>query len=156
MKNKNERGFTLVEVLISIIICSMIAAGIMGVSRLNQELYREHQSSVHTQQSVYFAMDFLVRELREARNVTTASNTVLEFVNNNNVTVSYRVNDNRLERSEGGGGFAVVADNIVANRGGTNRFTFDDTTFLVTIILTSRFNGREAILENRVRLRNAN
>jgi len=66
MKAKNEKGVTLVELLVVLVICGMVAGGIYQVFIAQSKAYTVQDQVVEVQQSVRSAMEILLRDLRMA------------------------------------------------------------------------------------------
>ena len=66
MRRTNQRGFTLIEMMISVVVSSMVIAGLYSIFNLQsrQFLYQDLQMEMH--QNVRFATDVLTRSVRMA------------------------------------------------------------------------------------------
>ena len=60
------RGFTLVEVLVSLLILSIVLAGIFAVLNVGQMNWNSSMSSLDLQQQVRQAMDGMSKEIRQS------------------------------------------------------------------------------------------
>lgn len=61
------RGFTLVEILVSILILGLLFAGVYGVLSVGSIIYRDDMSLLELQQQLRLAMQAMVRETRESK-----------------------------------------------------------------------------------------
>ncbi len=61
---KRERGFTIIELLVALIIFTMVIGGIYNVFFSQTRAYSIQDRVVETQQNIRSAMDLLVRDLR--------------------------------------------------------------------------------------------
>jgi len=66
MKRLNRKGVTLIELLVALVICGMVAAGIYQVFIAQSKAYTVQDQVVEVQQSVRSAMEILLRDLRMA------------------------------------------------------------------------------------------
>ena len=66
MKRLNRKGVTLIELLIALVICGMVAAGIYQVFIAQSKAYTVQDQVIEVQQSVRSAMEILLRDLRMA------------------------------------------------------------------------------------------
>src|SRR4030043_1086022 len=66
MKRLNRKGVTLIELLIALVICGMVAAGIYQVFIAQSKAYTVQDQVVEVQQSVRSTMEMLLRDLRMA------------------------------------------------------------------------------------------
>jgi type IV pilus assembly protein PilW len=66
MKRLNRKGVTLIELLVALVICGMVAAGIYQVFIAQGKAYTVQEQVTEVQQSVRSAMEILLRDLRMA------------------------------------------------------------------------------------------
>lgn len=164
LNKKDESGFTLVELLISISVSALLVLGIASMTEVLQNNFRPNQSTNETQQSVYLGMNLLVRELREASSLVAGSDaSSLSFVNVAGDTITYQLNSatRTLTRTVLGGNSAIVANGIdfTVNAGVIpSRFIYDNSTIsqvrLITICLKANIGGKQLSIQNSVRPRN--
>ncbi len=91
-----ERGVTLIELLVTLIICSIVVAGIYRVFIAQSKAYTVQDQIVEIQQTVRGAMDTLLRDLRmtgyydDSPNSTVSiTNPIVYPVQDSSITVSY-------------------------------------------------------------------
>ncbi len=65
-----NNGFTLVEILVSVLILGLLFAGIYAVLNVGNIIFREDMTLVELQQQVRQAMDGMIREIRQAKRET--------------------------------------------------------------------------------------
>jgi prepilin-type N-terminal cleavage/methylation domain-containing protein len=79
----SDKGFTIVELLISMAIVSVVLTGIYGLVVTSSKFYLSQNGIVAMQADARAAMDFMARELRSALNpvvsTTSASNDTIAF-----------------------------------------------------------------------------
>ena len=68
---RDQRGFTLAELLVATAIISVVLAGVFAVQRGGQQTYLLGASRVETQQNARVALELMTRELRSATSITT-------------------------------------------------------------------------------------
>jgi len=65
-KHTQQRGLTLIELMVALVISLLILAGLFTVYQSNQRGYRLNDGLVRTQESGRFAIDFLARDTRQS------------------------------------------------------------------------------------------
>jgi len=65
VKNKKS-GFTLVEIMVSMVISSLVIAGVYGVYTIQQRSYTVQEQVTELQQRLRSAVDFMTRDMRMA------------------------------------------------------------------------------------------
>lgn len=63
---KNKNGFTLIEIMVSMVISSLVIAGIYGVYTIQQRSYTVQEQVTEMQQKIRSAIDFMMTEMRSA------------------------------------------------------------------------------------------
>jgi len=127
---KTDKGFTLVELLIAMVITVIVMAAIYSVYYSQQKSYNTQQQVAMMQQNLRGAMIMLTKDIRMAGYdpigivptpaVLTADSQDFTFIRVDDSgaateQISYRYNstDDELERDEGGG-YQTIAENIDA------------------------------------------
>jgi len=102
MKRLNRKGVTLIELLVALVICGMVAAGIYQVFIAQSKAYTVQEQVTEVQQSVRSAMEILLRDLRMAGydndNIlsTITINSPIANLSDNAITVNYEYYDKTL------------------------------------------------------------
>lgn len=102
MKRLNRKGITLIELLIALVICGMVAAGIYRVFIAQSKAYTVQEQVTEVQQSVRSAMEIILRDLRMAgydNDSILSTVTIPSPVANlgdNDITVNYEYYDKTL------------------------------------------------------------
>ena len=111
----NQRGVTLIELLVALVITSFLMAGVYQVVVRQGRVYSAQEQVVDVQQSVRVAMDHMVRDIRMAGYgsdsstskvaipdpVTTGSSQLslrYEYDDTTEHTVTYRLNGDQLAK----------------------------------------------------------
>ena len=99
MKNQNRinrRGITLIELLVALVICGLVVAGIYRVFVAQSKAYTVQDQVVEVQQNIRSAMEILLRDLRMAgfdddnlNSTVTIANPVVYPVAVDSITVNY-------------------------------------------------------------------
>jgi type IV pilus assembly protein PilW len=128
MFTTNEKGLTLVELLVAVVLTILAAAGIYRgyVSIVSSNEVQEQL--IELQQSLRVAMQTMVKEMRlagydptrksGASILNTSSAVNFDFtmdMDGNKIvdtTVNYRLNGNDLERQENGAGYEAIISNV--------------------------------------------
>ncbi|HTL39075.1 MAG TPA: PilW family protein [Kofleriaceae bacterium] len=66
MRETNEKGFTLIELMISLVIFSFAIAGVLSVAVSITQGFREQRQAVQAEAAVRVPMDFILDSLRQA------------------------------------------------------------------------------------------
>jgi type IV pilus assembly protein PilW len=103
MKNHKRfgvKGMTLIELLVALVICGMVVAGIYRVFIAQTKAYTLQDQVVEVQQSVRSAMEILLRDLRMAgfdddniNSTITITNPIAGPLNDHSITVTYEYYD---------------------------------------------------------------
>ena len=102
MKRLNKKGVTLIELLVALVICGMMAAGIYQVFIAQSKAYTVQDQVIEVQQSVRSAMEILLRDLRMAGfdndNIlsTITITSPIANLSDNAITVNYEYYDKTL------------------------------------------------------------
>ena len=100
---RDERGFTLAELLVVTAVLGLILAGVVLVQQRGQEAYLFGSHRVEVQQNNRSALELMVRELRSATAVTAIpSATNLTFNNADGVATQYQLSGTALNRTVAG------------------------------------------------------
>jgi prepilin-type N-terminal cleavage/methylation domain-containing protein len=100
----NERGFTLAELLAVCAVLGLLMAGLFLALQQGQTAYLFSAGRVEVQQNARVALDRMLRELRTATQVTTATANDVQCTyldgTNTLVTVEYSLNGTSLQRNQ--------------------------------------------------------
>jgi type IV pilus assembly protein PilW len=102
MKPLNRKGVTLIELLVALVICGMVAAGIYQVFIAQGKAYTVQEQVTEVQQSVRSAMEILLRDLRmagyDSDNLlsTITITSPVANLSDNAITVNYEYYDKTL------------------------------------------------------------
>ena len=112
---RDQRGFTLAEILVAAAVLSMMMAALLIVQQQGQFAYITGAARVETQQSARWALDALTGELRSAQGVTTlgagcgtgpipsgGGASSITFTDASGTPVQYGLTGTNLERTSGG------------------------------------------------------
>jgi len=94
----NEKGITLIELLVALVICGVVIAGTYRLFVAQSKAYTVQDQVVEVQQSIRSAMEILLRDLRMAgfdSDGTTSKISIANpiLVGDHSVTVSYEYDD---------------------------------------------------------------
>jgi len=96
----DERGFTLVELMIATAILAFAMAGVLVLQQGGQQAYLLGAGRVESQQNARVALDLMTRELRTAQSVTTiTSATDITFTDQCGNSVEYALSGTTLNRT---------------------------------------------------------
>jgi prepilin-type N-terminal cleavage/methylation domain-containing protein len=174
---RDERGFTLAELLAAMAVLGLMMAGLFLTLQGGQGTYLYHSGRVEVQQNARVALLRMLSELRTASSITTAGANDVKFTylddTGTSVTVEYSLNGTSLQRNQT---VPAIAGQPATLVGGLSNFTVtyydinNNTTttaanvYAVNISLTAKSEdttlasyspaNRLATVEGRVRLRN--
>jgi len=113
---KNKRGFTMVELLVAMtlfIIFIMIASGSFIRALRTQ---RAIVALIAANDNASLSIEQMAREVRTGASFSSTNGNDLDFINAYNIEVTYRLNNNTIERGEGGANFKpITAANVKIN-----------------------------------------
>ncbi len=174
---RNERGFSLAELLVVTAVLGLILSAIVLIQQKGQQAYVMGSNRVEAQQNARVALDLMTRELRSAQAmVTLGSASDLTFLDQNNVQVRYQLSGANLNRTSGGTTTTIIggAESLtmtyckVWDAVSNSCTTTAGTPAAVTVIriqltakteeaaATNSFADRRSTVESAVRLRNVN
>jgi type IV pilus assembly protein PilW len=101
MKNQNRinrRGITLIELLVALVICGLVVAGIYRVFVAQSKAYTVQDQVVEVQQNIRSAMEILLRDLRMAGFDSDSVTSKISIANpiipgDHSVTINYEYDD---------------------------------------------------------------
>ena len=148
---RDQRGFTLTELLVVAAVLGMILAGIVLVQQRGQETYVYGAHRVEVQQNNRSALELMVRELRSATAVIAIpSATNLTFKDADGVIKQYQLSGTTLNRTDAGtttpliGGVQTLSMTYFsAWNGATNTGTSTTTPSSVKLIRIRLVTGTE-------------
>lgn len=150
-----NKGFTLVEFLITIFIFSLISAGVAQIFTLGNSVYSVEMSLADLQSHARNAMDRMVREIRSSSSVTvTVINTdsdLITFTTPAASDIKYYRNNNLLVREYPTGTMKNIASNVARLK-----FTLTGSVLRIDLRTDQTMLGRPLTysLSQKVRLRN--
>ncbi len=104
----NRKGLSLIELLVALVICAIVIAGIYRVFVVQSKAFSVQDQVVETQQSVRSAMEILLRDLRMAgyddydvNSTVTITNPVVYPVSSSSITLSYEYYDSTTAQYQG-------------------------------------------------------
>jgi prepilin-type N-terminal cleavage/methylation domain-containing protein len=171
---RDQRGFSLAELLIVIAILGLMLTGLLAVQMQGQKSYLIGSHRVEAQQNGRVALELMVRELRSAQSVTVIpSATDMTFVDKNGNTIQYQLTGSVINRITGGVTTPLIGGVVAFNltyfsdyNGATNTGTTTAVAGNVSSVRLQLVTGTEesvasysdanqrATMEMLVRLRN--
>ena len=148
-RHLKQRGFSLIELIVVIMILGIIAAISSKVISKGFTAYFNSRNIIDADWQARSALEFMTREIRailSPLSITTASAGVLTFVDINNNTITYSLSGTSLMRN--GTGNQILADGIQSVT-----FTYFDNTGATTATLV---NIRYITISLNVTLNNTN
>ncbi len=167
---RHSSGFTLIELIISIVLIGMLAA--VGSSMIADSFTTTRMVNADTASGgkARYAMERLAREIREAHTISTMTPSQLVFVNGttpaNTINISYSDTNLTLQYSSPAA-LSTLASNVTANPNNVpllTYYTIDGTTpttstsdirfVVINLTVKDPTSGQSTAQRTRVALRN--
>ena len=113
MIDKNLKGYTLVEALISVLILAFILLGVYGVLQTGNTIITNDNALLEMQQQARNAMDRMVREIRQSSTQTISGGNQITFTIPGAAGIQYLLSGTTLQRVYSGN--TVNVANSIAN-----------------------------------------
>ena len=150
--DKNS-GLTLIELLVAIGIFGLVMSMGFGVFSLALTSQRRIIALRNVEDNARFVIELMAREIRTGRNFSGGAGS-LSFINAKSELVTYRLNDNTVEKSSDGGinylsvtGTEVIIDYLNFYLAGQAAGDGLQPRITITIGATSRINNQSANLK---------
>lgn len=129
---QEARGFTLIEVVLTIVLVGIVAGVAAVIIMQGTSAYSTGRSRLEAHEQARFALERMAREVRQIRSraaapvddILTMTPAGLEFIDLGGTQVGFRLSGSTLERREDGGPWQVLATGITAPAGAL--FTYFD------------------------------
>jgi type IV pilus assembly protein PilW len=72
--SRRQRGFSLVELMVALVLGLLVIGGVGGVFLSQRELYRQNENLARMQENARYAFEVMARSLREAGGIACGSN----------------------------------------------------------------------------------
>lgn len=156
---RETKGFTLTELLIAVLLMSVIALGVTSINVSSRRFLISAGHQANAQSEARFAMEHMMRNIREGDNVITVSSNDIRIRMPFGWPYDWiryqRTVSDELEYSyQGAGAAETIATGVVDNPGGIDYFLELTPDVLITITITARDRDEEATLTSNVTLRN--
>lgn len=110
---KDERGFTLIELMIAILLVSVLVLAVTGLLGMLPRFYQDLRAQEETQDNIWTAINFMAQELRSARGFHISSSvSELIFLDEGDQQIRYFLAGNVLQRQIGIASPAPMVDNV--------------------------------------------
>jgi len=139
IRNSPSKGFTLIEIIITIVIIGIIASLAAGIIVQVVKVYATEDNRSDIQYQAKLAVERMARELRTMRSataadITTMNGTTLLYNDINGTQMGFRLNAGKVERTQDNGAtWQTLATNIT----GATIFTYLDNADAVTASQTA-------------------
>jgi prepilin-type N-terminal cleavage/methylation domain-containing protein len=151
----NKRGFSFVEVLMSVFIFALIAGGVFQIFTIGNTVYSTEMTLLDLQGYVRNAMDRMVREIRASSSVTVtvinADSDRIAFTTPTATGIEYYLSGTSLMREFPSGTTRIIGGSIARLK-----FTLTGSVLKIEIRADQTIAGRPFTfsLTEKVRLRN--
>jgi len=95
----NKKGFSLIEMMVVVVILGLIVLGLVTFFTGGAKSWVAGQSQLEAQRNARQAMDIMVREIREASEVTTKNDTKIIFDTPWVTGITYELLSNTINRN---------------------------------------------------------
>lgn len=102
MQSSSKKGFTLIEMLMTIVIVGVISVVLGQILFQSYETFVDAQNASAVDWQGYIAMERIandIHNIRSSTDITTAQSAQLSFVNMSNATVTYQLSGTTLLRN---------------------------------------------------------
>lgn len=96
---KNQKGFSLIEMMVVVVILGLIVLGLVTFFTGGAKSWVAGQSQLTAQRNARQAMDIMVREIREASEITTKNDTEIIFDTPWVTGITYELLSNTINRN---------------------------------------------------------
>lgn len=112
-KNKQNKGFTLIEMLVSIAIFSIILVMILGIIVTIVDTSRKARTLAEVMNNLNFSFESLTRTLKTARSIEVIGTSQIVATDQRGDEITYTFDDNKIYRSEDGSlGIPITSDEV--------------------------------------------
>lgn len=154
MKNA-KRGFTLVEILVSVAIALFVVLGVYAVLNVGNTSWFTDMGMLDLQQEARLAMDGMIREIRQSSFddvfINNAGGKVEFYIPDVSNSISYFIQNNELVREHPAGKEKVLAGDLTSLN---FSLAADTVTILLAVGKTAQNRNLSFSLAQKVRLRN--
>ncbi len=105
---KLSKGFTLLEMIVAVGLFIVVAIISLGTLLNISDVQRKTGALRSINDNINFSLETMVREIRSGSNYSSPSQSVFTMTNNIGESVTYRLNNNRIERSVSGNPYVVL------------------------------------------------
>jgi len=95
----NQKGFSLIEMMVVVVILGLIVLGLVTFFTGGAKSWVAGQSQLEAQRNARQAMDIMVREIREASEITTNNDTEIIFDTPWVTGITYKLLNNTINRN---------------------------------------------------------
>jgi len=150
---KREQGFTLIEIVVTIVITGIIAYIFLNFFSLGTDSYTLIETRNDVLQDERVVLNRMIREIHQATILTITSSTDITFTyddNSDGVNETYRyyLSSGNLRRTIDAAGDTLILDNV-------SSLTFSGDTNQVTITFTVSREGQSLTIQSRALRRTA-
>ena len=150
---RNEKGLTLIELIVTLLIVSLLLGSIYGILQGTLRVWLHGSEKIDIQQNARIAMNTLESEIKRADRVNSSSTSTSLNLTIDGQLVRYHLSGTQLLRATSGGGNNPVAYNLKQLR-----FTYYPnvtSSSLVEIYMKFESQGYEYSITSRVNIRAA-
>ncbi|MCK4241288.1 MAG: prepilin-type N-terminal cleavage/methylation domain-containing protein, partial [Candidatus Atribacteria bacterium] len=97
--NKQQRGFSLIEMMVVVVILGLIVLGLVTFFTGGTKSWVAGQSQLEAQRNARQAMDRMVKEIREASEITTSNDEKIIFNTPWETGITYELSVNTINRN---------------------------------------------------------
>lgn len=116
IKQKRQKGFTLIEMLVAVSIFIIVAFIVTTVFISAMDAYRKSQEIKRVMENLNFALDSMALDIREGKGHTLIGSSELsvEFKDANDTVVTniYKVSDERIQKTSNGSQTFLTSEEI--------------------------------------------
>ncbi len=170
LRTPNSKGFTLIEIVVTIVIVGIIGGIAAAIIAQGVRAYSDGQSRSEVHYQARFALERMAKEIRMMRSraaapvndIPSMTGTLLEYRTTDGLLVGFQLSGGSIQRREASGAWQTLAANITAPGG--NLFVYRDAAgaagaaqaslWSIDIVFTASQAGETLDMRTRVHPRN--
>jgi prepilin-type N-terminal cleavage/methylation domain-containing protein len=144
LKNiKKEKGFTLIEIIVVLVILGIVAGGLSGAIIFGAQHFIFAREANQLSQKAQLALARIKKELTDVKEISASSDRSIEYVFANGEKYEIKLDDNQitLRGVEPSIASQVLIDGLTENNGGETFLTYANDMAEIQVKIVMAFQG---------------